>query len=356
MPGLLLYWFLLTLFIAPRTVFALRLQKFSSATSNDWVVLYNEASAAAVLGDYHLEDKVGNSKDNFSCFLKPAGYYRVALAHYLNHDGDIIFLRKGGEIVDCVAYGSEHCPNREKADIIAPDASQAAIFNNGSWQLTADISQPDNSDCLSPTSTPTPTLSPSPSPLPSPTLSPTATVSPRAICQLLAAHDYVGNTVSRAKIYVDGSYIHHYLPETLYFCANCYCDDDHQVACPLGRHQLLVRHDGFQPWQLTINFSAGQSYRYQPLLVALPSPASKPTLSPTPVLTAIASPSASPIATLVATAAASQTGEVAGISSSTAFPERNEISWPLVLIGGGLTLLGASWLLREKLAKLNDEV
>jgi len=85
------------------------------------------------------------------------------------------------------------------------------------------------------------------------------------------------------KIYVDGQYTHHYLPETLVFGENRYCDSEKQVACFLGKHLIELKKEGFSDWQEEIIIEVGDDLKRQPLLKKEKeeeSPSLLPTLSP----------------------------------------------------------------------------
>jgi len=121
---------------------------------------------------------------------------------------------------------------------------------------------------------PSPTVTATPAPSPTPFL---------GYYHLLAACDEKGKEVPRVKIYVDGQYIHHYLPETLVFGENCYCDSENQVACFLGKHLIELKKEGFSDWQEEVIIKAGDDLSRQPLLrkeKEEESPSLLPTLSP----------------------------------------------------------------------------
>ncbi len=330
------------------------LYKFSSyQSSGDWVEIKNQSNQVQDLAGYRVEDSAGHGREGFSCLLEPGGIYYLSLNNYLNRDGDAVVLKKDGQTIDCVSYGDSLCPNQQEADLPSPAASQAAILADSGWQLTGDLSVVDNSSCLTPTPTPAPTNLPTltPTASPSPSLSPTPTSAPKAVCHLLGAKDETGQAINNAKIYIDGQYIHHYLPETLNFCPDCYCDPDHQVACSLGSHQIKIHHDGYQDWQWTGNFAAGTDCQQQPILRHLipPSPTSSPSSSPVPSLTPL------PLVLTDASDEAvlgSESGEVKGAQvSSPSIHQRKvgaSLALPLLFIGAGVTMIGSYFILTKK--------
>ncbi len=201
-----------------------------------------------------------------------------------------------------------------------------------------------------PIPTPLPTSSPLPTMVPSPTIpsSPTPTPNLTAICHLLIAKDESGREINNAKIYIDGQYIHHYLPETLHFCPGCYCDPDRQVACHLGQHQINIRKDGYQDWQWTNNFVGNNNYQQQPMLQLIISPT--PSLAPTPLLL----PSAmATVSGILRVASISSEGEVKGaqVSSAASRVKNKKVSpnlaLPLIFVGSGVTMIGSYFILKN---------
>ncbi len=205
-----------------------------------------------------------------------------------------------------------------------------------------------------PTPTPTPTLSPSPSPtsVPTATLVPTPTPTPSsASCQLLAARDENSNEMASVKIYVDGKYIHHYLPETLKFCSGCYCDDDRQVSCSLGRHRLRAQRAGYRDWQWENSFAAGQTYQRRPILASLITPTA--TLAASPVIE-----NSSATASLVDDkATASPSGEVKGAQRSLSIPgqQRRNFALPLIFTGSGVAMISGYFIMKQKEEAVDKE-
>ncbi len=348
------------------------LYKFSSyQNSGDWVEIKNNGTQVENLAVYRVEDGGGHGKGVFLCLLRPGGIFHLSLKNYLNWQGDIILLKREDKIVDCVAYGTAICPGKQAADLPGPTAGQAGVLTANGWQLTTDTSSADNTDCLSssplPSATPTiistsptpaETSVPTPSPSPSSTLaplatltstpSPTPTPAPKAICHLLIAKDESGREINNAKIYIDGQYIHHYLPETLHFCPGCYCDPDRQVACHLGQHQINIRKDGYQDWQWTNNFVGNNNYQQQPMLQLIISPT--PSLAPTPLLL----PSAmATVSDILRVASISSEGEVKGaqVSSAASRVKNKKVSpnlaLPLIFVGSGVTMIGSYFILKN---------
>lgn len=203
---------------------------------------------------------------------------------------------------------------------------------------------------LSPTSTPTnipvPTNTPAPTPTPAPQ---------KATYKINKVKDSGGNTVTNVKIYVDGLYIHHYAPEELTFCDGCKCDTD--VDCSFGQHTIKLEKSGYQDWSETKMISAGASYEVNPVMNKLIStltatPTSKLTSLPTSTPKPISSLSPSfPTSTLDEPATESVMGTIAGqvtlsgelISpTATPAPKFRKVLGGIFLSLGGLAILGAT--------------
>jgi hypothetical protein len=140
-------------------------------------------------------------------------------------------------------------------------------------------------------STPGPTASPVTE---TPALTQTPTPTPaKSIYKINSVKDSDGANVSNIKIYVDGSYIHHYAPETVTFCISCYCDDTKEVSCDLGSHTIKLVKQGYADWSEQKTFNSGESFEVSPILAKIPTPTKTPTptatKTPTPT-SVIASP------------------------------------------------------------------
>jgi hypothetical protein len=139
---------------------------------------------------------------------------------------------------------------------------------------------------VEPTSTPTHTQA-SPIPTSTPTSSP-----PNATYKINEAKDKDGSVLSSVKVYVDGSYLHHYAPETITFCQDCFCDSI--VACGFGTHLIELQKSGYQDWEEERNFATGDSFEVNPEMEkeeeTVATSTSTPTLKLTPTPTKKATP------------------------------------------------------------------
>ncbi|MEA1998102.1 MAG: hypothetical protein U9N61_02080 [Euryarchaeota archaeon] len=93
---------------------------------------------------------------------------------------------------------------------------------------------------------------------------------------LTEAQDGDGNTIT-GKVFVDGTYLHAYTPETIMFCPGCECGKDpDKIPCELGIHTIEV--DGttagvYIPWTFgstAINFTEGDDFTATPILYKYP--------------------------------------------------------------------------------------
>jgi len=233
---------------------------------------------------------------------------------------------------------------------IKKDGSGTNYYDSQEFALTVDLKP-------SPISTPTSTMAPTSTNTPTPTAASTATPMPTAVpvahCRLAAANDGNGNELASVKVYVDGQYIHHYLPEDLKFCDGCYCDDAHRVSCSLGNHRLRAHRDGYQDWQWENNFLAGETYRQQPVLAPLASPT---TLPPPPSVLVEKAASVAGDRDVAATLdIASKTaiisrGEVKGAKKELGLRRRQNPNFalPLILIGSGVAMVGGYFIMKQK--------
>ena len=89
------------------------------------------------------------------------------------------------------------------------------------------------------------------------------------------AQDESGNT-ARAKVFVDGDYIHGYTPETMLFCSGCKCykntETGEVVPCGLGMHEISVvpTSETRYPWHFTHDFKVGDDITKTPILPSVP--------------------------------------------------------------------------------------
>lgn len=121
---------------------------------------------------------------------------------------------------------------------------------------------------------PTPTIEPSPTPTP---VEATGTVVIRE------AVDEDGQALANAKLYLDGTYLHHYTPETLTFCPSC---TDSGVALDFDTHILRVEKSGYETWEQLFSIDSAGYREFMPILVCNePDPTKPPTGTPSPTST-----------------------------------------------------------------------
>lgn len=196
------------------------------------------------------------------------------------------------------------------------------------------------------------TATPSPSSRP-PTSSPTATLTPTpwAKWSISSPVGSEGESLPQVKIYLDGTYLHHYAPEDLFFCPGCSCGE---VACGFGPHEISLEKTGYQSWVEEKEILAGLIFSSRPVLSVegttsspatptpafSPSPSFSPTIppSPSPTLSA-ASPFLSPGRFSLASPTASATGIVLGKTSA--------VDPTPFFIGGGLLFSGLAFFFRR---------
>ncbi len=211
-----------------------------------------------------------------------------------------------------------------------------------------------------PTSTPNQSLTPTPTLISTPTPKPpTPTPKEIATYKINEVKDEDGEILKNVKVYVDGVYLHHYVPEVLTFCDDCQCDD--YLSCGFGEHTIKLEKTGYEDWSKTITINPETADEVNPVMIflestSMPTPTSSPTSTPKPTII----PSLTPKPT---SKTASDSGEVLGeeVATLSAFypyqasdeAERNEASlsaknriFPKVFLGAGLLLVfaGAFWL------------
>jgi hypothetical protein len=93
---------------------------------------------------------------------------------------------------------------------------------------------------------------------------------------LTEAEDGEGNIVT-GKVFVDGTYLHAYTPETIMFCPDCDCGKDpDKIPCDLGTHEITVdglKEGKYIPWTLgggPAYFSEGDDFTATPILYEYP--------------------------------------------------------------------------------------
>lgn len=298
--------FFLFLFFPGKVFAQVVINEFSSSTSNDWVEIYNMGSPIDI-SSLALADDGGNTKDFPSCVLATNGTYAVDWSNRLDNGGDKIGLLKDSQLVDCVSYKSG--PACEGRGIDLPDLGDNEFGARqpeatGGWAKETTTTKSNNSLCMFPTTIP-PTTSPS-------ALTPSPT--PKATYKINKAKDNNGNELSGVKIYVDDDYIHHEDDETLTFCDDCHCDNENSIDCGFGEHTIRLEKSGYENWQETKTFSAGNSYEVNPVMgivsSSTPTPTTTSAPTSTPTIKLSLTPTKTPTPSLSPTATPS--GEVLG--------------------------------------------
>lgn len=143
------------------------INKFSSFSTSDWVEVCAPDGNPVNMADYAIEDLAKNRNKGIDCLISGGSCFIFDLGRDLNNSGDIIYLMRGEEQVDCVSYGDKPCIENTPSDFEKLGEGEYGIKINESWIITDDPSRSENI-CLGPTATPSNT--PSPSLTPSTTL------------------------------------------------------------------------------------------------------------------------------------------------------------------------------------------
>lgn len=284
------FYFLFFLFFFSQTCSAkVSFKKFSSYTSTDWVIIYNQSEKHEDLSGYTIHDEKSEIAE-INCLLTSDGYLAVSCSNRLNKAGDVISLRNSqGDIIDCFSYGSDKvCPGQESYDLESLKEGEYGVKND-IWEITENPEGEDYNDCLTPT--PTPTLTPTPSPTNTPTEKPQ-----KGICNVKEVSSDEGGELSHVKVYLDDEYTHHYAPE--------------ELDCLPGKHTIKLEKNGYLAWEQEVEISAGQEIVIQAQMNKAVSPTA--TSLPTPTLT----PTTKPSSTLTPTKSISPTKSPSNLSST----------------------------------------
>ena len=352
------------LFSAEKVFAQVVINEFSSGTTSDWVEIYNIGEPFEI-SRLKLIDASNNQKSFPNCLLDTNGTYSIDFSNWLNNGGDRITLQEGDLLMDCVSYGSGPICEGREIDLLALGATECGARQpegSGGWVKITSSTKSDNSFCLVlPISTPVPTPTSTPTLTPTPTTKPpTPTPKPTATYKINEVKDNDGEVLSSVKVYVDGVYIHHYVPEVLTFCDDCQCDS--YVSCGFGQHIIKLEKTGYEDWSKEITINSNTSDEVSPVMIfSEPNPTSTPTvlIKPTPAPTQKISPTPTP---KKSNQTATDSGEVLGeeVSTISAFypyeatsesekseatpSVRNKILPKIFLVGGLLLLfVSASW-------------
>jgi hypothetical protein len=147
------------------------INEFSSATSDDWIELYNDADESVDLSQFRIRDSTESNKIDLTGIIASHGYYVVDWYNKLNKSGDtikIIYKFDEAHIEDEINYGTTL--------IVAPNESQfAGRKNDGQdeWIIFSTHSK----ESANAANQPAPTLTPTQQPI-TPSLTPTRILSP----------------------------------------------------------------------------------------------------------------------------------------------------------------------------------
>lgn len=157
------------------------INEVSSASTPEWVELYNTSSASATLKEYTIDFGVETQKKLFcdNDQILANSYRLISLtSSWLNNTGDTVNLRRGDDLVDSISYGTSSLakPTSDTESITrSPDGSSNWIKTSLQTKQGDQVSF----DCPTPVPSPTPTLTPTPTPTPTSTPTPTPTPTPK---------------------------------------------------------------------------------------------------------------------------------------------------------------------------------
>jgi len=142
----------------------LNICKFSSQTTSDKIDICNSTDTPVDLSLYSVTDSGTNTKklsDN-QCFLSANDYISINFSNYLNNTGDLINLKRDGQIIDCVSYGTVNCVYDGIHVDVANDMCNK--LTDSQWQITNECDFLKENNCTLPPTIPPPTLTTQPSP------------------------------------------------------------------------------------------------------------------------------------------------------------------------------------------------
>lgn len=152
------------------------INSFNFEGSPDWVEVVNNENYEVNFGDYSITDVAGNQIKK-ELFIPSRGNCVFDFSNRLNNDGDTIFLRKGEELVDCVAYGDSAGGHCERVGTSTENKPVSGCYS----PTPPPTSEPTPTPTKTPTASPTPSLSPTKSATPTPTASTKATLASASI-------------------------------------------------------------------------------------------------------------------------------------------------------------------------------
>lgn len=291
-PVLVFFIFNIFLFIFFSKTFAqVVINEFSSSSDPEWIEIYNTNEETINLTGWTLEDRAQKSFIYLDGCVPAKGFRKFEKTNWLNNGGDDILLKNDQkETIDSLTYGDDNL-------VESPGEIQSAGRNPDGgdlWEIF-DNPSPQNDSCVLSTPTPSPSLTDPPTPTPQvtpageqATLTPESkedNTTPSGWVYVNQPKDKNGETIEgkNIKIYVDGAWIHHYVPWNIEFCDNCDCDG--YANCGLGDHAISLAHSEFKDWQEEVSIQSGSSISLNPTLETVSETDTSPTSTPTPQVT-----------------------------------------------------------------------
>lgn len=161
----------------------IRINEFSSASSVDWIELYNDSDISVNIEGYILRDNTQSNKKELEGEVDAKGFVVIQWSS-LNKDTDSILLINGDDEVDTVIYGTENvlAPSTEQSVGRLTDGdSEWVVFSSPTKGSSNNGSQVFQTPTPTPTVTPTATKMPTPTKTPKPTKKTDITNSPTSI-------------------------------------------------------------------------------------------------------------------------------------------------------------------------------
>jgi len=277
--------------------FQIKINEVSPVSNPEWIELYNNSDESVDISNWKLVDEANHIKIISNTTISAHGYfvYSTPSGWLNNSDHETITLKNfSNEIIDSIIYGNGGIigiPNENKSIGRYPDGSTNWV--DLSW------SQGNSNIMIAITSTASPTISLAPTQTPTITQTPTTSQLPKSIYKINTVKDSDGASISNIKIYVDGSYTHHYAPESIIFCNDCHCDDNNEISCGFGSHTISLIKEGYVEWKEQKTFNSGDMLETNPIIskiaeaVLSPSNSSSTPNSPTPTPTSSSTPTVS---------------------------------------------------------------
>lgn len=160
------------------------INEFSSATTDDWVEIYNITDSEIELSGFEMRDKTESNTVDMSGIISPKGFAEFDFSNKLNNPGDTIrIVRKDSQsVIDTVSYGddgSNPAPIEGQSLGRKPDGHGSFVLLDGDSRGSSNNDQTIvTPPTPTPTNTPTPSRTPTPSKKPTPTRTPTPSKTP----------------------------------------------------------------------------------------------------------------------------------------------------------------------------------